>query len=343
MKINYLLIISFLFTTIVACTKEGANDISENDTLEIPGNFPAMKYNINLNAYSKEKQELGKKLFYDGRLSSDGNISCGSCHQQFAAFAHADHNVSHGVEDRLGTRNSPALFNLAWQSSFFWDGGVFNLDLFHVSPIENPVEMNNKIDSVVNMLKRDKDYPTLFKKAFNTNNITSINLSQALSAFLVSMVSNDSKYDEYLAGKTTLTTAETEGMQLFEQKCASCHSGILFSDFDFRNNGLSTRFDLGRFHITLVETDSFKFKTPSLRNIEKSSPYMHDGRFNTLEQVLNHYSSGVVKTTTTLDTILQRNSQLGIALTADEKTKIIAFLKTLTDNKFLTDSRFSEF
>lgn len=343
MKINNLLIISFLFTTIVACTKEGANDISENDTLEIPGNFPAMKYNINLNAYSKEKQELGKKLFYDGRLSSDGNISCGSCHQQFAAFAHADHNVSHGVEDRLGTRNSPALFNLAWQSSFFWDGGVFNLDLFHVSPIENPVEMNNKIDSVVNMLKRDKDYPALFKKAFNTNNITSINLSQALSAFLVSMVSNDSKYDEYLAGKTTLTTAETEGLQLFEQKCASCHSGILFSDFDFRNNGLTTRFDLGRYHITLATSDSFKFKTPSLRNIEKSSPYMHDGRFNTLEQVLNHYSSGVVKTTTTLDTILQRNSQLGIPLTADEKTKIIAFLKTLTDNKFLNDSRFSEF
>jgi cytochrome c peroxidase len=335
--------ISFLFTIILACKKEKTTDIIENDSLEIPTNFPAMKYNINLNAYSKEKQELGKKLFYDGRLSSDGNISCGSCHQQFAAFAHADHNVSHGVEDRLGTRNSPALFNLAWQSSFFWDGGVFNLDLFHVSPIENPVEMNNKMDSVVNMLKRDKDYPTLFKKAFNTNNITSINLSQALSAFLVSMVSNDSKYDEYLAGKTTLTTAETEGMQLFEQKCASCHSGILFSDFEFRNNGLTTRFDLGRYHITLAASDSFKFKTPSLRNIEKSSPYMHDGRFNTLEQVLNHYSSGVVKSTTTLDTILQRNSQLGIALTADEKTKIIAFLKTLTDNKFLNDRRFSEF
>lgn len=335
-----ILVTSFTFF-IISCSKENSAT-NENATLEIPANFPAMKYNLASNPYTKEKQELGKKLFYDGRLSSDGNISCGSCHQQFAAFAHAEHNVSHGVEDRLGTRNSIALFNLAWRPSFFWDGGVFNLDLFHVNPIENRVEMDNKMDTVLNMLRRDKNYPALFKKAFGTNEINNINLSQALSTFLISMVSNDSKYDDYLAGKITLTTDEIQGMELFNQKCASCHSGILFSDFEFRNNGLATRNDYGRYLITLNPNDSFKFKTPTLRNIEKSSPYMHDGRLRTLEEVLDHYASGVVKTTTTLDTVLQRNNTLGIPLNTDEKTKIIAFLKTLTDNQFLTDSRFSE-
>lgn len=342
MKIKISILFFLLITIIISCKKENNTGIDENATLEIPTNFPMMKYDLASNPYSKEKQELGRKLFYDGRLSSNGNVSCGSCHQQFAAFAHAEHNVSHGVEDRLGTRNSPALFNVAWQPSLFWDGGVFNLDLFHINPIENHVEMDNKIDTVINLLKRDKNYPTLFAKAFGNGEINSTKFFQALSIFVISIVSNDSKYDAYLAGKTALTTDEKDGLDLFEQKCSSCHTGILFSDFQFRNNGLPTTFDVGRYQISLIASDSFKFKTPSLRNIEKSSPYMHDGRFNTLEQVLNHYSGGVVRTNT-LDTILQRNGQLGIQMTSDEKTKIIAFLKTLTDNKLLNDSRFSEF
>ncbi len=337
-KMYYIILILLL----VQCTKKEDNLIVEDKEFVAPANFPATRYNFIENPYSIEKRELGRKLFYDARLSRDNTVSCGSCHQQVASFAHAGHRVSHGIDNKLGIRNSPALFNLAWQPLFFWDGGVGDLDLFHVNPIQNPVEMDETIPNVVTKLKSDNTYLSLFNKAFGSDKITPIRFNQALSTFLISIVSNQSKYDDYLAGKVSLTTNEQEGLILFNQKCASCHSGILFTDFSFRNNGLSTTSDLGRFRVSVINTDSFKFKVPTLRNVEKSSPYMHDGRFNTLEEVINHYSDGVVKTTTTLDTILQRNSTLGIPLTNDEKIKIIAFLKTLTDSKFLSDTRFSE-
>lgn len=338
-KFYYIILVAFF----LQCTKKENTKPDIDNGFVAPTNFPAVRYNLIENPYSNEKRELGRKLFYDARLSRDNTISCGSCHQQVASFAHAGHRVSHGIDNKLGTRNSPTLFNLAWQPLFFWDGGVGDLDLFHVNPIQNPVEMDETIPTVIDKLKTDNNYLTLFNKAFGTSEMTAIRFNQALSTFLISMVSNQSKYDEYLAGKTNLTSTEQAGLDLFNQKCASCHTGILFTDFSFRNNGLSTTSDLGRFRVSVIATDSFKFKVPSLRNIEKSSPYMHDGRFNTLDEVLNHYSNSVVNTTTTLDTILQRNNTLGIPMTNDEKTKIISFLKTLTDNKFLNDSRFSEF
>lgn len=338
-KIYFILLVLL----VVQCSKKEDNITIDKGFL-IPNNFPTIFYNLVENPYSNEKRELGRKLFYDARLSRDNTISCGSCHQQFAAFAHAGHRVSHGIDNKLGTRNAPALFNLAWNPLFFWDGGVGDLDFFHVNPIQNPVEMDETIPNIITKLKADNNYAGLFNKAFGSTEITPLRFNQALSSFLISIVSNQSRYDEYLSGNTSaLSSVEKEGMELFNQKCATCHSGILFSDFKFRNNGLTTTSDVGRFRVSVISTDSFKFKTPTLRNIEKSSPYMHDGRFTTLEEVLNHYSSGIVKTTTTLDTILQRNSTLGIPLNADEKSKIISFLKTLTDTKMMTDSRFSEF
>lgn len=337
-KIYYIILVLFL----LQCTKKEDNLIVDDKEFIVPSNFPASRYNFIENPYSIEKRELGRKLFYDARLSRDNTISCGSCHQQAASFAHAGHRVSHGIDNKLGIRNSPTLFNLAWQPLFFWDGGVGDLDLFHINPIQNPVEMDENIPSIITKLKSDNTYLNMFSKAFGTTEITPLRFNQALSTFLISFVSNQSKYDDYLAGKVSLTTTEQEGLILFNQKCATCHSGILFTDFSFRNNGLSTTSDVGRFRVSVITTDSFKFKVPSLRNVEKSSPYMHDGRFGTLEEVLNHYSDGVVNTTTTLDTILQRNGKLGVTLTSDEKTKIITFLKTLTDSKFLNDTRFSE-
>ena len=337
-KIYYLLCVFLLFQ----CSKNEDNNPTDKGFV-IPDNFPAVKYNLIENPYSNEKRELGRKLFYDARLSRDNTVSCGSCHQQVVAFAHAGHRVSHGIDNKLGTRNAPALFNLAWNPLFFWDGGVGDLDLFHINPIQNPVEMDETIPNVITKLKTDNNYADLFKKAFGSTDITPLRFNQALSAFMISIVSNQSRYDDYIAGNTAaLNTSEKEGLQLFNQKCASCHAGILFSDFSFRNNGLTTGSDLGRFRVSVITTDSFKFKVPSLRNVEKSSPYMHDGRFTTLEEVLDHYASGVVKTNTTLDTILQQGGILGIPMTTEEKSKIISFLKTLTDTKMLSDTRFSE-
>lgn len=333
---------SFLILLLIQCTNKEATITIVDEGFVAPSNFPSVLYNFNENPYSNEKRELGRKLFYDTRLSRDNTISCGSCHQQAAFFAHAGHRISHGIENKLGTRNSPALFNMAWQSSFFWDGGVGDLDFFHVNPIQNPVEMDETIPNIIEKLKTDNNYLSLFKNVFGTSEITPVRFNQALSIFLVSIVSNQSKYDDYLAGKVALTADEAEGLQLFNQKCADCHSGILFTDFSFRNNGLETTPDLGRYRVSVIDTDSFKFKVPSLRNIEKTSPYMHDGRFTTLDEVLNHYSAGVVNTTTTLDAILQSNTTLGIPLTDAEKNKIISFLKTLTDTKLLNDTRFSE-
>lgn len=334
----------FFILLLVQCTKPESVEPTEDNGFIVPKGFPAPLYNFSENPYSNVKRELGRKLFYDAKLSRDNTISCGSCHQQSAAFTHAGHRVSHGIDNLLGTRNSPTLFNLAWQPLFFWDGGVGDLDLFHINPIQNPVEMDETVSNVLTKLNTDSNYPSMFKEAFGTTDITSLRLFQALSIFMISLESYQSKYDDFLQGnKNALSATEKAGLSLFESKCATCHTGVLFTDFSFRNNGLSLTSDLGRFRVSALASDSFKFKVPSLRNVEKSGPYMHDGRFVTLDEVLNHYSSGVVKTTTTLDTILQRNSQLGIELTADEKTKIIAFLKTLTDNKFLNDRRFSEF
>ena len=329
---------------LAACSKKESLIPDVDKGFVVPENFPAPIYNFSNNPYSKEKRELGRKLFYDVRLSRDNTISCGICHQQTAAFAHADHRVSHGIDNLLGTRNSPTLFNLAWQPLFFWDGGVGDLDLFHINPIQNPVEMDESVSNVLLKLKADAAYPDLFKQAFGNAEITSVRFFHALSIFMISLQSYQSRYDEFTNGNlNVLTSNEKEGLTLFNAKCANCHQGILFTDFSFRNNGLSASSDLGRFRVSALAEDSFKFKVPSLRNVELSSPYMHNGRFNTLEEVLNHYSDGVIQNSSTLDSSLQHGSTLGIPMTSDEKSKIIAFLKTLTDNKFLNDRRFSEF
>ena len=339
LKLLCFLIVTTLF--ISACNKDETvptSPVSEFKGFEKPSNFPNPLYRFQYNEVTKEGFELGRKLFYDGILSRDGSISCGSCHQQMGAFAHIDHPVSHGIDDRLGTRNSPVLQNLAWSPSFFWDGGVFDLDLFPFAPIQNPVEMDEQIPNVLSKLKMHPTYPGLFKKAFGTDSITSTNLMYALSQFMNMLVSNNSRYDKYIAGDATaLSVTEIEGLNLFMQNCNRCHTAPLFTDNKFHNNGIAKLADRGRFEITLVDTDLYKFKTPSLRNIDKSYPYFHDGRSNTIEQILDHYTSNIPSTGTVDDGL-----KGGLTLSADEKTKIVAFLKTLTDDTFLKDTRFSE-
>ena len=313
---------------------------------QVPSNFPPLAYNLANNPLTEKGFELGKKLFYDGRLASDGIVSCGFCHIQEDAFTHHGHSVSHGVGDAIGTRNTPPIQNLAYQTAFMWDGATTHLDLQPIIPFTSPIEMNGDFTAAINMMKNDAEYQKLYKQAFADGLINSENMLKALGQFMVMATSSNSRFDKYRRNESggTLSQDELEGYAIFNQKCVSCHATDIFTDNSFRNNGLPINpsvNDVGRYRVTELEQDRYKFKVPSLRNIEKTAPYMHDGRFYTLDAVLNHYSSGVVNTQN-LDPSLN-NGTLGIPLTATEKSKLIAFLFTLTDNEFLTNPKLAEY
>lgn len=341
-----------LFLMLVGCSKDEQKEeyveIPENNPLDfvIPTNFPDPSYDFSLNPPTEKGFALGKELFYEGRLSSTGVISCGFCHIQDFAFTHHEHIVSHGVNGALGTRNAPSLANMAFLKDFMWDGSVEHLDLQPVVPITAEVEMNESINNVLRKLKEDPKYVKMFAEAFENDTISAKNMLSALSQFVTMMVSANTKYDRVVRGEGDFFTSEEEqGKMLFEQKCASCHAGVLFTDQSYRNNGLSIDpkyNDIGRMNVTGLETDKYKFRVPGLRNVAITFPYMHDGRFRTLLEVLDHYDSGMVFTQN-LDPIFQEGQTLGIPLTEEEKIKIIAFLETLTDDDFIFDERFSEF
>ncbi|WP_435315238.1 cytochrome-c peroxidase [Cellulophaga fucicola] len=312
--------------------------------LEVPAHFPEVTYNLTNNPLTKNGIELGRKLFYEGAVSSTGTVSCGTCHEQKYAFTHHGHTFSHGVNDLEGTRNTPPVQNMAFLENFAWDGATGHLDLFPIIPITTEVEMNETLENVIEKLKNKAGYKALFADAFDDGEVNSENFLLALSQFMVTMVSADAKYDKYIRNEEQLTEDEQQGLAIFEQKCASCHATALFSDGSFRNNGLQPNpklNDLGRSKVTGFEADNYKFKVPSLRNIAVTAPYMHDGRFGSLEAVLAFYNSGVVDSNT-LDPLLHNNGSLGIPTTEQERTVLIAFLNTLTDNTFLEDDRFSE-
>ena len=340
-KIGWLL---GLWTLLAGCRTPDP-DAQPEVLFQRPANFPEPLYALDQNRPTAAGVRLGKALFYDGMLSRDGTISCAECHNQAYAFTHHQHDLSHGIDNQIGTRNSMPIQNVAWERDFFWDGGVHSLDLVPIAPIENPVEMDEKSTNVINKLRSSTKYPPLFKAAFGTDEINGSRFLQALSQFMLTMVSGDSRYDKWVRKEPggTLTDEEQAGLTLFRAKCSSCHAGELFTDNSFRNNGLYVQGnnDLGRAHVTERAEDRYKFKVPSLRNVEKTLPYMHDGRFYSLAAVLDHYAENV-QPTENLDPLLKQNGKLGIALSADEKRQIIAFLKTLTDEQFLRDSRFAE-
>jgi cytochrome c peroxidase len=310
--------------------------MEEKIELTIPQGFPQPVYTFSNNPLTADGFKLGRKLFHDPILSRDNSISCESCHQQFAAFAHLDHAVSHGIDNQFGRRNAPALFNLIWHPHFMWDGGINHIEVQPISPITNPKEMDETLAHVVQKLKSHGEYPLLFKKAFGTDSITAPLMLKALAQFMGMLNSYNSKYDKYMRGQTSLSTDEQNGLNIFRAKCASCHAEPLFTDFSFRNNGLDDVFaDSGRAHITGMAEDIGKFKVPSLRNVALSRPYMHDGRFQTLSQCIDHYRFHV-KPSSTLDPLLTN----GIPLTEAEKHYLLQFLNTLTDYEFINDSRF---
>lgn len=307
---------------------------------EIPDGFPAPVHTFQDNPLSEEGFELGRKLFYDERLSIDNEHPCSSCHEQNAAFGTFQHDRSHGVFDSHTLRNAPVLFNLAWTPYLHWDGEFTKLTDAVAQPINGHIEMGETWEGVINKIKDDLYYKDQFKKVFRYPFIRPEFITKALEQFTGYIVSADSKYDRYKKGQAGFTAQEDAGYQLFKIKCAGCHPEPMFTDYQFHNIGLPVdNFlnDYGRMRITGKKDDSLKFKTPTLRNVYISANYMHDGRFNTLGQCINHYRSGVQQSAT-LDPLLTG----GISLTNTEANNLSIFLRTLTDSAFLINTRFSK-
>ncbi|WP_219223787.1 cytochrome-c peroxidase [Pedobacter antarcticus] len=332
---------------IVACKKDSPlkQEIEQFLGFQRPDNFPDPTYHFTTNPVTKAGFELGRALFYEPRLSRNNTISCGSCHIQSSAFTQHGHDVSHGIDDRLGTRNSPPIMNLAWNKAFMWGGGVYDLDLQPVTPITAHEEMDESLENVYSKLREMPKYQQLFKAAFGSAEINTAVFMKALSQFMVMCISSNSRYDKIMRKETgvSFTSAELNGYNLFKEKCASCHAEPLFTDGSFRNNGLgiSPVNDLGLYTATLIETDKYKFKVPSLRNLTYTGPYMHDGRFLSLSGVLQHYNSEV-QHTQNLDPLLRQNGRMGIALSVDDQKNLLAFLKTLDDEEFIKNNSLSE-
>ena len=312
--------------------------ITQTDVeLHIPTYFPKPTYNFSNNKITPEGFVLGRRLFYDPTLSKDYFISCGSCHQQFAAFAHVDHALAHGIFGRIGKRNAPALQNLIWKDAFMHDGGVTHLDLQPIAPLTNTLEMDETLISIIQKLNKDSTYRQQFYVAFGDSNISTKNMMKAFSQFMGLMISANAKYDKVKQNKTQYSNDEMEGYKLFKRNCSSCHAEPLFTNNTYQKNGISidtTLLDSGRIKLTGNKNDYLKFKVPSLRNCEVTYPYMHDGRFKKLKDVVLFYVNNAAVST---NPFLKK-----IKLNEDDQKSLIAFLLTLTDNDYLHDRRFMD-
>ena len=293
---------------------------------------------------------LGKKLFFDPILSQDESISCASCHAP--QFAFSDNRVkSLGVNNLEGDRHSMPLFNMAWNYNerFFWDGRIFSIEHQAKEPVVNDKEMASEWDDVIVKIKAHEEYPSLFQQAFPSEEITKETVTKAIAQFERTLISSNSKFDRYLLGQETLTPEEQNGFNVFMDEakgdCFHCHgsdNNPLWTDNDFHNNGLDATFsDLGLGAFTGDPNDNGKFKTPSLRNLAYTAPYMHDGRFNTIEEVINHYSEGL-QNSPTIDPLMKKVDQGGVQLSAQDKADLKAFLLTLSDPSFIANPNFQE-
>lgn len=337
-----LYIIFSIVLAVIACQKESATDL-ENYLFSTPANFPQPEFEIADVSSAKAVFELGRDLFYDPILSRDNTVSCGTCHKTFAAMADLDHKFSHGIDNQIGERNAPGIFNLAWHKGFMHDGGVNHIELISFAPMTNPLEMDEELPNVLEKLKNDPDYNRRFQKIFGRE-VASNDMFEAFTRFMGLMISSDSKYDQWQRGENGVVLEEKElkGLDVFRDKCESCHKEPLFSDFEYRDIGLDANpKDPGRGQITLLDSDHGKFKTASLRNIMLTAPYMHDGRYNTLKEVLDFKSEGVQQSAN-LDPDLIREDGLGINLSEEEKEQLLSFMSCLTDESFTRDKRFQE-
>ncbi len=297
------------------------------------------------NPITVEGVELGRMLFYDKRLSGDNTMSCASCHLQSSAFTDPE-QFSEGIDGEIGERNAMQIINAGWFTSYFWDGRAESLEHQAFGPVVNPVELNETWPNVEAKISEDPDYPAMFANVFGTETVDSVRISKAISQFERTLLSFNSKFDDYFYGDFTgFTASEENGFDIFFSEkgdCIHCHSGPILTDNEFRNNGLDFELtDLGLGEVTGDPDDDGKFKVPTLRNIEFTAPYMHDGRFATLEEVVEHYNSGVKADSPNLDPEMEHASE-GLNLTEQEKVDLINFLKTFTDPEFINNPDFSD-
>ena len=294
------------------------------------------------NPLIEERISLGRRLFRETALSVDGSISCASCHAAATGFSDS-RRFSSGVRGQLGTRQSMALVNLAWKREFFWDGRARSLRDQVLMPIQDPTEMAETLESVVGKLSGMLEYPVLFEKAFGTPRIDAERIALALEQFVLTLTHFRSRFDLSIQGKASLSDQERRGLELFMTEneprmgqrgadCFHCHGGMLFTDHQFHDNGLDLApSDPGRARVTGRNADRGKFVTPTLRNIAQTAPYMHDGRFQTLEAVVRHYSEGV-QASPNLDPNLAKHPAGGLHLSLEDQSALVAFLKTLSDS-----------
>ena len=312
-----------LMLLVAACSKEV---IEQFFGFKTPFYFPATTYDFSNNHVTKAGFELGKTLFYDSTLSIDNSTSCASCHMQSSAFTHHEHSLSHGLNGSLTRRNAPPIMNLAWNNSFMWDGSVGKLDQQPVKPFTNSIEMGETMPNIMKKVNSSGMYRSMFKDAFGTAVATEDQLLKALSQFMVMAVSKEAKYDSVQRGQAQFNTTEKEGYAIFVQKCNACHSEPLFTDNSFRNTKLPPNdlMDSGRYVATRNINDLYKFKVPSLRNLGYTKPYMHDGRFSSIDKVLDHYNTNL------------------FSISTDERSKLKALLITLDDKIFVTNPLFEK-
>jgi len=349
---SILLVFTLSIIIFIAC-KENPQIEEFNPTpysLKLPNWLPEPRLPED-NPLTVEGVKLGNRLFFETLLSRDNSQSCGSCHNQTLAFTDNFKQFSIGIRGLAGTRNSMPIFNMFYHNSgFFWDGRASTLREQSLLPIEDHLEMDDNLENVVNKLKNEKDYPQLFYSAFGTSEINSKRIGLALEQFMLSIVSGNSKYDRVQAGLEEFNPSEKRGFTLFFAErdiipifkgadCFHCHSGPNLTNNEFMNNGLDEVFeDLGLGAVTKRPTDNGKFKVPSLRNIEVTAPYMHDGRFKTLKEVIQHYNNQV-KESSSLDPNMH-GSRLGLNLDDNDIDDLINFLKTLTDSEFLNNPEY---
>lgn len=338
---QYISIALFLLGMIVSACDD--TEFVPEYAIEVPENLGDFLPQNERNLITEKGVLLGEKIFFDHRFSSNGKVSCASCHKPEKAFTDGVALSNLGVSGKALHRNSPTLANIAWADGLFWDGGALNLESLSFGPLTHVDEMNNDLDSLVGWLSDDPDYYPLFMEAFPNLGVSSASISRALAQFQRSLISANSKYDQYArAGENIFSSAEKRGLQLFTQHCSSCHQSDHFTDYSYHNNGLDSVFTdssfeevfKGRYRITRDPEDLGKYKTPTLRNIALTAPYMHDGRFPTLESVLLHYAEGVQKSET-LSPLLKEGGKVGIKLSPQEQSDIIEFLHTLTDKEFI--------
>lgn len=323
---------------IEACRKHDTFSGTTPHAFITPAGFPAPHYDFQRNPLNKETIELGRNLFYEGRLAKDNFNSCGSCHNQEASFTTYNHDLSHGYNQSHTRRNAPVLLNIAWQKEFQHDGSGKSIEEVILNHINSPIDMGGTMNEAISKIRIDTLYKRLFREAFGSETVSSQKILTALKQFTLQMVSANSKYDRVKNGIAFFTIQEQAGYQLFKTNCASCHTEPLFTDLSYRNIGLHVDnylLDVGRMHVTNNRSDSLKFKVPTLRNVFASSYYTHDGRFPFVRNMINHYQSGVVQSHT-LDPLLKN----GIPLTSTEEDNIISFLRTLTDSSFLQNPHY---